>query len=525
MTATQMWILAGIIPLTCSAQSAEIRESRDAPPPPQFPILSALDADNNGEIDAKEIAGAPKALRSLDTNGDGRLTEDELMPPRPDAFGPNKNRRSQNFDPDGPGNGMPPEPGGQGMGSSGGFGPHHDGPQLSKLIGAFTVTGKTLQTAAQAYASDRDDVSAVYVCNGGALTLISPTVTSTGNTSSQDGSSFFGLNAAVLADEKSRVAVEGGSITTSGAGANGAFATGKGAEIRLNGVAIRASGSGGHGVMATRGGTAILSGVSIDTKREHGAALATDRGGGTITACGGTYTTAGEGSPGIYSTGRIIVSNGVFKATGSEAAVIEGQNTIDLSDCTLVGGKLCGAMLYQSFSGDADGREGRFAMRRGSFTAIEGPLFRVTNAKGIISLSGVKLSAASGVLVCANTGRWGLSGANGGHAVLNVERQTLVGNLVCDEFSAIEATLANGSVLNGGIHGASLTLDATSTWSLTEDSVVAALSVPENRTSPVVAHIIGNGHNIHYDAKLAANMWLDGKIYALSNGGFLLPSK
>lgn len=44
------------------------------------PVLAALDADHDGTISAAEIANAPAALRTLDRNGDGRLTEDELRP-------------------------------------------------------------------------------------------------------------------------------------------------------------------------------------------------------------------------------------------------------------------------------------------------------------------------------------------------------------------------------------------------------------------------------------------------------------
>ena len=44
------------------------------------PILSALDADNDGVISAAELANAPAALKTLDKNGDGQLTEDELRP-------------------------------------------------------------------------------------------------------------------------------------------------------------------------------------------------------------------------------------------------------------------------------------------------------------------------------------------------------------------------------------------------------------------------------------------------------------
>jgi hypothetical protein len=47
------------------------------------PIIAALDANHDGVIDEAEIANAPAALKTLDKNGDGKLTMDELMGPRP----------------------------------------------------------------------------------------------------------------------------------------------------------------------------------------------------------------------------------------------------------------------------------------------------------------------------------------------------------------------------------------------------------------------------------------------------------
>lgn len=44
------------------------------------PVLFALDADHNGEISEAEIRNAPAALKTLDKNGDGRLTDDEVSP-------------------------------------------------------------------------------------------------------------------------------------------------------------------------------------------------------------------------------------------------------------------------------------------------------------------------------------------------------------------------------------------------------------------------------------------------------------
>ncbi len=49
------------------------------------PIRAALDANQDRVIDASEIARAPAALRTLDKNGDGMLTVDELRPARPEG--------------------------------------------------------------------------------------------------------------------------------------------------------------------------------------------------------------------------------------------------------------------------------------------------------------------------------------------------------------------------------------------------------------------------------------------------------
>jgi hypothetical protein len=54
-------------------------------PPPL--IVAALDTNHDGIIDSNEIANASAALLTLDKNGDGILTPDEFMGPRPPGPG------------------------------------------------------------------------------------------------------------------------------------------------------------------------------------------------------------------------------------------------------------------------------------------------------------------------------------------------------------------------------------------------------------------------------------------------------
>lgn len=55
---------------------------RDGHRPPPPPLITALDANHDGMIDSAEIDNASAALKTLDKNNDGKLTQEELRPPR-----------------------------------------------------------------------------------------------------------------------------------------------------------------------------------------------------------------------------------------------------------------------------------------------------------------------------------------------------------------------------------------------------------------------------------------------------------
>ena len=45
-------------------------------------LMRAIDANHDGELSVEEIAGAVEAIKTLDKNGDGKITKDEMQPPK-----------------------------------------------------------------------------------------------------------------------------------------------------------------------------------------------------------------------------------------------------------------------------------------------------------------------------------------------------------------------------------------------------------------------------------------------------------
>ncbi|MBQ6235059.1 MAG: hypothetical protein IJK54_04015 [Clostridia bacterium] len=300
----------------------------------------------------------------------------------------------------------------------------------------------------------------------------------------------------------------GGTIETAASGANGVFcyggnggrngAAGDGTTVTISDTVITTTGSGSGGIMTTGGGKTVASNLTVTTSGQSSAPIRTDRGGGTVEVFGGTYTSNGLGSPAIYSTAEITVSDAVLVSNQSEGVCIEGKNSITLHNCTLTANNtrrngnaafLDTIMLYQSMSGDADSGAAAFTMTGGRLISLSGHVFHVTNTNAVITLSGVSImnEDPNNVLlsVCAD----GWSGAKN-IATLLAKSQTLSGMILVGSDSELTLSLTDGSSFTGAISGAitnakgetvssdvgtvHVTLDATSTWTLTADTYITS---------------------------------------------------
>ncbi len=306
-----------------------------------------------------------------------------------------------------------------------------------------------------------------------------------GQASSADGSSFYGLNSGVRVYDKATLTLKDCEIIAEADNATGVFAY-DGGTVYLSDCSVTVTGGGAGGVQVAGGGT--LYGTNLTVTSASKAAIRSDRGGGLMVIDGGSYTSTGSnGCPAIYSTADIRVSNADCVSTNSRAVIIEGKNSVELNNCTLDGNDQsskegsvkANVLLYQSASGDAKEGTSVFSMSGGSMTCRNGAMFYCTNTTSRISLTGAELTLSDDeTLLIVSAGRWGKDGRNGGKCVLCAERQTMTGDIIVDEISSLEMELSE-STYTGAIRSdgtVSVTLDEDSVWTLTGDSYVTEFS-------------------------------------------------
>lgn len=389
-------------------------------------------------------------------------------------------------------------------------------PGGSSSSSSVTWSGATEYTSAgaytgQTYSSTTADQNAVLIDTSDAVTLTNPTVTKSGGTSASDNYSFYGINSGIMVKGGSTTTITGAKITTDAAGANGVFsyganngttnATGDGTTVNISDSTITTTAQGSGGIMTTYGGTTVAKNLIVTTSGGSSAPIRTDRGGGWVTVTGGTYTSSGQGSPAIYSTAEVKVSDATLVSNLSEGVCIEGTGSIELTNCSLTANNtsLNGnaqfydtIMIYQSQSGDASSGTSAFTMTGGSLTSKNGDVFHVTNTTANINLNGVSIvnEDSDGVLLSVCDDGWS-GGSN--VATVNAADQTMEGTLLVGSDSTLNLNLSGSTTFTGKTSGV-ITNDKSSSvsssigtvavtmsggnavWKLTGDSTISSIS-------------------------------------------------
>ncbi len=398
--------------------------------------------------------------------------------------------------------------------------------------GALIADGTSETSENETIAASDKDQNAALVQNGGTLSILKDTLNKSGDDTDGDNCNFYGANAILLAvNEASKAYIADSTLDADSEGSNGIFATDS-ATVYANNDTITTSAGNSRGLDATYGGTILANLMTISTQGDHSAAVATDRGGGNISAVNSQLSTAGSGSPLIYSTGDIEVDNVTGTATGSQIAGMEGLNTIliyhsDLtSTCTTVSASdpiANGIIIYQSTSGDAEAATGETATFEASDSTLSsaiksGAMFYSTNTTANIVLSNTTLNFDSSnvnllTIQGNDSNNWGTAGMNGSNIKFTGLGETLNGNIDVDTISSLDLYLLESSVYTGAttisknavntdVSAAPITinLDSTSTWIVAGNSTVTNLNaeagaqiVDENGKTVTV---IANGETV-----------------------------
>lgn len=375
----------------------------------------------------------------------------------------------------------------------------------------------------ETYESNTKDENTILVNGDVDVNMNNITVNKSGDSDGGDNTSFYGINSAILAKSGAIVIIKNSTINTNATGANGVFSYGgssttnnssnDGTTVTISDSTITTTKDNSGGIMTTGGGIMNAYNLIINTSGISSAAIRTDRGGGKVNVDGGTYTTTGQGSPSIYSTADIIVSNAKLIAKASEGVVIEGKNSVTLNNVTLTdtNNKLNGKsttykniFLYQSMSGDASNGTSSFTSKNSKITTNKGDTFYVTNTTAVINLENntITNNDKSGAFLRIKKDSWGNSGSNGGNVTLKATNQLINGDIVIDSISTLTMNLKNSN-FTGKINKANsaksidLNIDKDTKIKLTGNSYVTSFTNEDASNS----NIDFNGYKLYVKGK------------------------
>ena len=393
--------------------------------------------------------------------------------------------------------------------------------------------------SAETYTSTTAGTHAISA-DGVTVSYDAPTVTKTGDVSgSNDDYDWKGTNAAVWAGNGAELTITGGTINSEATYGNAVFSyggnnsntnnnAGDGTTVNISDTTITTTKNNSGGIMTTGGGIMNASNLTVKTKGDSSAAIRSDSGGGTVTVNGGYYTTYGTGSPAIYSTAAITVTGADLTAWYSQGVVIEGGNSVTLTNSHVFAQHLNlngqdtthqGILIYKSMSKDASSGKAYFKMTNGSITSRTGDMFCVTNTSCSIDITNVD-ATTSGNFLRVEGQKWGTSGSNGGTVDLTASNQGIVGDIIVDDYSSLTMTLKDSSTFKGAFNPDTTSTSSFKTSAATSGVINVVVEEGSKLTlsgnSYITSLTVANSSDVDYgDGGYTLN--IDGTEYTASN--------
>ena len=372
------------------------------------------------------------------------------------------------------------------------------------LLCVIIVMGHSSSGMASVYTSTTGGAHALTLSSSSQSAYEDFSVSKTGSVSGQnDNYDWQGTNAAVHASGGGTFTLKNGLISSDASYGNAVFSyggnlngsnAGDGTAINISECSITTMSNNSGGIMVTGGGIINADSVEINTYGGSSAAIRSDKGGGTIKVSNMLCTTNGQGSPAIYSTAEIIGSDYVdLTSNKSQVVVIEGGNSVSLKTASLKANHSTkngqdktyqAVLIYQSMSGDASDGVSSFTLTDSSLENANGDIFCVTNTTCTITLSEVDIqnNDEDGKFLRAEAQNWGSSGKNGGKVTMNIEKASIIGDIIVDKYSTLKLNISSDTSYTGAVNPSGqtgtvrITLQENSMWELTADSYISSLT-------------------------------------------------
>ena len=324
------------------------------------------------------------------------------------------------------------------------------------------------------------------------------TITKSGDVDDVTNSDLYGKNAALLVTHGGHGAFSDTKISTTGNGAAGAYGYSKGTYINLTDSTVDTTGNFAPAAEAAEKAMMKLANTTASTTGYGSPAIKVSKNGGIILAENSHFTTTGQESHGVYTTGDVTLTGSTVNAQATKAAVIKNNDTLSLENSTLEGNETNSVpyniVLYSDENAIGTMGTQQFNAKDSTIISHKGGMFLVTSTHGRVTLENTTIQQDPALPVFTVTGNdgslgWGDPGSNGGHMQLVLVKQELTGNILVDSISDVNMNITDSSTWNGAIHivpnaqngaayhtNADIFIAAGSTWNLTEDSEVTTVT-------------------------------------------------
>jgi hypothetical protein len=365
--------------------------------------------------------------------------------------------------------------------------------------------------------------SAVLVKNGGVATIEHSAITSSSSNVPMDvsydpaarwgpGSALYSCMAGVLVADDVKITVKDGASA-------GACALYLGF-LKLTNSAITCNDWAGrsNGVQASYGGRIDMENVVFETSTETGSLFIAGPGGGSIRTKNVTGVAHGKGSACInsYEYGEIVVQGSSLKSEDESVVLIGAKGEVTVKDSTLTSNTIAVRILADIERFRASGT--------GAFTNTKiisgGDAFYFNGQSADITVQdGTVIEFPKDCkLIRADSKRIGDQGSkkrpepiNASFTAAKVELQGDV--KVAEDGTIFKFALQEGTTYKGAIFGASVSIDDSSEWTVTETCIIAGID------SLSASHITcPKGMRVYYDASIN-----DVGTVKLNGGGELAP--